>query len=109
MRLRGTANLLSREECAEDFLNRPIGSRISAIASKQSELLASDQELKQQLHEAELFLINNPRHVSEDWQVYAVNPDRVELWQDASDRTHKRLRYDATVDPRLWQTVRLWP
>lgn len=42
-----TVNLLSMEEYAGDFLDRPIGSRISAIASKQSELLASDQELKQ--------------------------------------------------------------
>ncbi|MFD1226378.1 pyridoxine 5'-phosphate oxidase C-terminal domain-containing protein [Pseudochrobactrum kiredjianiae] len=61
------------------------------------------------MHEAELFLINNPRHVSEVWQVYAVNPDRVEFLQGAADRAHKRPCYDATVNPLLWKTVRLWP
>lgn len=109
VRLRGVAKLLSPEECAEDFLDRPIGSRVSAIASKQSEILTSDQELNQQLLEAEVFLIENPQYISKVWQVYAVDPDSVEFWQGASDRNHKRLRYDANPGQSFWKIIRLWP
>jgi pyridoxamine 5'-phosphate oxidase len=90
-------------------MDRPIGSRVSAIASKQSEILTSDQELNQQRLEAEAFLTENPQYISKVWQVYTVDPDSVEFWQGASDRNHKRLRYDANAGPSSWKIIRPWP
>lgn len=52
IRLRGRAAALSAEESAEVFLGRPIGSRISALASKQSEVLEDEQEFHRSISAA---------------------------------------------------------
>ncbi|QDQ86914.1 pyridoxamine 5'-phosphate oxidase [Alcaligenaceae bacterium SJ-26] len=109
IRLRGDAVALSAQECAEDFLDRPIGSRVSAIASKQSEILDNQDALAQRLADAQAFLETHPAHVEPGWRVYAVAPTVVEFWQGATDRNHKRWRYTASPDGTAWSTARLWP
>jgi len=109
IRLRGLATALSAKECAEDFLDRPIGSRTSAIASRQSELLEDDRDLARRIAEAQAFLSAHPDHLAPDWRVYAVGPEIVEFWQGATDRCHKRLLYRLTEDGVTWETTRLWP
>jgi len=109
IRLRGPAIVISAEECAEDFLSRPIGSRISAIASRQSEVLEDDQDLARRMAEAHAFLAAHPDHVTPGWRVYAVGPEIAEFWQGASDRNHKRFRYKLAEDGVTWETARLWP
>lgn len=54
IRLRGPASLLSADECAADYLERPQGSRISALASQQSAVLVDESELERNLVEAEV-------------------------------------------------------
>jgi len=108
-RMRGEAVLLPAQECAEDFLGRPVGSRVSAIASTQSDILGNEQELAQKLVDAQAFLESNPAHVETGWCVYAVAPTVVEFWQGATDRNHKRLRYTAAQGGTTWTTARLWP
>ncbi len=109
IRLRGEANVLSEQECAEDFMGRPIGSRISAIASRQSEILDHPDELPQRLAEARTFLQTHPDHIKVGWCVYAVAPTVVEFWQGASDRNHTRLIYNLSSDGAVWSKARLWP
>lgn len=108
IRLRGQAMALSAQECAEDFLSRPVSSRISAIASRQSEVLANDKDYVQRLAGAQAFLKANPAHVDPGWRVYAVAPTVVEFWQGATDRNHKRWRYTVFQDGAGWDTARLW-
>lgn len=109
IRLRGLATALPAKECAEDFLGRPVASRISAIASRQSEVLEHDQELAQRIAEAQAFLASQPDYVAPDWRGYAVAPAVVEFWQGTTDRNHKRLRYRLGADGVTWETARLWP
>lgn len=109
VRLRGPAVVLTPEECASDFLDRPIGSRTAAMASLQSDILEDPEDLNRRLGEAQAFLENNPDHVEKGWQVYAVAPSVVEFWQGATDRNHKRLRYNISEDGESWVTTRLWP
>lgn len=109
VRLRGKAVVLPAQECAEDFLGRPVGSRASAIASTQSEILDNPEELAQRLADAQAFVEANPSHVESGWRVYAVAPTVVEFWQGASDRNHKRWRYTVSQDGTAWSTARLWP
>ncbi|RJE24099.1 hypothetical protein PHISCL_03534, partial [Aspergillus sclerotialis] len=45
VRIRGKARVLSEEECRADFEARPVESRVSAVASQQSEILRSREEL----------------------------------------------------------------
>lgn len=109
IRLRGPAILLSAEECAADFLERPHGSRINALASRQSAVLSNTSELNKRLDEAKAFFIVNPDYIAPDWQVYAVAPTVVEFWQGASDRNHKRLRFTLASGQNVWERVHLWP
>ncbi|MCX5473328.1 pyridoxal 5'-phosphate synthase [Alcaligenes sp. A-TC2] len=109
IRLRGHVHLLPEQICADDFLGRPLGSRASAIASRQSEVLHDETELHQRLKEAQVYLDTHPDHVEPGWRVYALTPHIVEFWQGASDRNHKRLRYTRNAQGLEWATVRLWP
>ncbi|TFF34363.1 pyridoxal 5'-phosphate synthase [Pseudomonas sp. RIT623] len=109
IRLRGEAVALSAQECAEDFLGRPVSSRASAMASRQSEIMEDPQSLARRLAQAQAFLEGHPGHVEAGWQVYAVAPTVVEFWQGATDRNHKRWRYTATQGGLAWSAVRLWP
>lgn len=109
VRLRGPASLLPPAECAADYLERPLASRASALASHQSEVLLDDADLERNIKDAETFLASNPNHVASDWQVYAVAPIVAEFWQGASDRNHKRLRFVRSRDGQGWEISRLWP
>jgi pyridoxamine 5'-phosphate oxidase len=108
VRIRGEAAVLNAEECAKDFLERPSGSKVSAIASRQSDVLKDNRELEQRLSDARTFLAANPDHVALDWRVYAVSPVVVEFWQGASDRNHIRLQYALAGDGMTWEMHRLW-
>ena len=108
IRLRGKAVELQDAECAEDFLRRPIGSKVVAIASKQSQVLPTHDALMCRLAEASAFLESNPGHVESRWRVFAVSPDIVEFWQGATDRLHKRLQYVFTSECGRWQKHHLW-
>lgn len=109
VRLRGPAIMLSDGECAEDFLDRPVSSRASAIASRQSEILEAGEGLESRIAEAQALIAANPDYVSPGWRVYAVAPVVAEFWQGASDRNHKRLRYVLTEDNAKWERSLLWP
>ncbi|KAF7547509.1 hypothetical protein G7Z17_g7672 [Cylindrodendrum hubeiense] len=109
VRLRGRAVQLPEEECIQDFTARPPGSKISAMASRQSEVLNTHDELAESLIEAQSMLEKSPNHVMSGWKVYAVAPDVVEFWQGKSDRLHERLRYVQMTDVNNWEKENLWP
>ncbi|WP_395026521.1 pyridoxal 5'-phosphate synthase [Comamonas odontotermitis] len=109
IRLRGTATALPAAECAEDFATRPLGSRISAMASLQSEVLAAPGDLSRRLQKARIFLGNHPEHTEPGWRLFALMPTVVEFWQGTADRLHQRLRYANTEKEGNWQKQMLWP
>ncbi len=111
VRLRGYAERLSDPECADDFLARPEGSKTSAIASRQSQVLDEPGELLERLEEARELLKKSPEYVARDWSVYAVAPRIVEFWQGATDRVHRRLEYvlDRSTSDGSWIKRTLWP
>ncbi|KAF3025961.1 hypothetical protein E8E14_014984 [Neopestalotiopsis sp. 37M] len=107
VRIRGTARAQSVEDCARDFAERPVSSKISAAASKQSDILTSPDDLKQALKSAEALFAENPDKVMPSWKVYAVAPTVVEFWQGATDRMHKRVVYKR--EGEAWKKQALWP
>jgi len=109
IRLRGQAVVLPDAECADDFLTRPEGSKISAMASRQSEILESQQELAKSLNDAHTFLSQNPEYIEPGWKVFAVQPRSIEFWQGATDRLHKRVIFSKMADESAWQKQMLWP
>lgn len=118
VRIRGRALPLPADACAADFLARPLASRVSAVASPQSEVMVdpeeSEKELSKKTAEAQALFDEDPDYVSPGWLVYAVAPTDVEFWQGATDRQHQRLRYvredgESGSDPVIWRKERLWP
>ncbi|KAJ5531980.1 pyridoxamine 5'-phosphate oxidase [Penicillium frequentans] len=109
IRLRGKAIALSDEESAIDFQTRPLASRISALASKQSEILSSRGALTRNLAETEAKMAEDPLMGVKKWRVYALQPDVVEFWQGSDTRLHQRLQYLYKEEEDKWQRDLLWP
>jgi pyridoxamine 5'-phosphate oxidase len=106
VRIEGTVETTSREESEAYFQSRPLGARIGAIASRQSAVLASREELERRVQEtAERFGDTVP--CPDSWGGYRVVPDEVEIWQGRENRLHDRFRYRR--QPEGWKIDRLSP
>jgi pyridoxamine 5'-phosphate oxidase len=92
-RIEGLVDRVAEEESAEYFGSRPLGSRLSATVSRQSEVVGSREEL-----EAEVEQLRG-RHGDEavplppDWGGFRLAPELYEFWQHREDRLHDRFRY----------------
>jgi len=104
--IEGTVTRVSAEESDEYFATRPLGSRLSASISPQSEVVASREALEAKLEEASKRWRNGPRR-PEEWGGYRLAPERFEFWQGRKDRLHDRLCYQATAG--AWKIERLAP
>ncbi len=106
IRIQGRVEQVSAADSNAYFASRPLGSRIGAWASKQSEVIASrtDLEARWAAFEAE-FGDNPPR--PPHWGGYRVVPQVMEFWQGRESRLHDRIRYRLTKGE--WKIERLAP
>ncbi|PRX47774.1 pyridoxamine 5'-phosphate oxidase [Prauserella shujinwangii] len=107
VRVRGAVGPLDAAASAADFRERPFASRVEAFVGGQSEVLASDNELAEDVDRAERALAADPGLVPGDWTRYRLTPEAVEFWQGRHDRRHVRLRY--TARDGGWHRERLRP
>ena len=107
VRLTGPVRRLDPAASDAYFASRPYGSRIGALASPQSRVVA-DRAVLEAARDAsqERYPQDVPR--PESWGGYVVTPDAVEFWQGRPDRLHDRLRYRQT-EGGAWITERLAP
>jgi pyridoxamine 5'-phosphate oxidase len=95
------------EQMNEDYFNsRPIGSRVGAIVSRQSEELKSRNELEQ------AFKVWDAKPESEitrpeNWGGFRLIPDYFEFWQGRESRLHDRIAY--SLKNQIWNKSRLYP
>jgi pyridoxamine 5'-phosphate oxidase len=107
VRIEGTVEKVSEAESDEYFHSRPLGSKIGAWASNQSEAVASRKELDERFEEFSLkFSDNVPR--PSHWGGYRVRPGVIEFWQGRENRLHDRLVYTREGDG-AWRIERLAP
>jgi pyridoxamine 5'-phosphate oxidase len=106
VRSTGAVTRLSREESLAYWRNRPLGSRLSALVSPQSEVVASRAELEAVYDEAAARFGDHPP-LPEFWGGYLVSPVEIELWEGQPNRLHDRVRYRRTDDG--WVRERLAP
>jgi pyridoxamine 5'-phosphate oxidase len=104
----GRTELVSDEENDAYFTQRPWGSRIGAIASPQSQVIPSREDLEQRwaafaAQHPESSDVPRPPH----WGGVRVIPETVEFWQGRRDRMHDRLRFRRDGDG--WVRERLAP
>ncbi len=106
VRIEGSIEKVSPSESEEYFQSRPIGSRVGAWASNQSEVVDSREALEERFAELEKRFgdaVPKPEH----WGGYRLRPDSIEFWQGRDNRLHDRLRYSRHEDG--WRIDRLAP
>lgn len=102
----GRVERLAGGESDEYFRTRPHGSRLAALASRQSTVVRRE-DLDRAVAELER------EHPGDDvprpawWGGYVLRPDTVEFWQNRPNRLHDRLRYRR--DEERWILERLSP
>ena len=106
VRIDGTVERVSPEESDAYFASRPLGARLSAWASPQSETVASRAFLEAAMAAARSRYGDSPPRPPH-WGGYRVMPSALEFWQGRADRLHDRLLYTREGD--AWRIVRLAP
>jgi pyridoxamine 5'-phosphate oxidase len=93
VRVEGAVERVSSEESDAYFATRPLGARVGAYASWQSEVLGSRDELDRRLAELEHRpdAADPPR--PEWWGGFRLRPEAWEFWQHRASRLHDRFRY----------------
>ena len=105
--IEGKVEKISAEDSDTYFNSRPLGSRLGALASPQSEVISDRAFLENALKKAqEQFKTEFPKR-PDHWGGYLLVPEHFEFWQGRENRLHDRIRYDC--ENKSWSSVRLAP
>lgn len=107
IRIEGLVEKVSAAESDAYFASRPLGSRLGAWASPQSDAVADRSALEARFAEAQHRFgdaVPRPPH----WGGYRLVPVAIEFWQGRENRLHDRLVY-RREDAGRWSIRRLAP
>ncbi len=107
VRIEGRVERTSNEESDRYFRSRPLKSRLSAIASRQSAPIGSRAELEQNYEAVARQAGDDPARPG-NWGGFRLVPERLEFWQGRRSRFHDRIVYERQEDGS-WTRQRLQP
>ncbi len=110
IRIEGTVERLSAEESDAYFKLRPRKSQIGAVASAQSEVLASREQLEEKFDQIAADYPEEQQEIPrpEHWGGYRISPYYFEFWQGRRSRLHDRICFNQRPDG-IWSVARLSP
>lgn len=106
VRIEGRIARMPAEESDAYYAVRPLGSRVGAWASPQSEEIPDRAWLERREADARHTLGEDPARPP-FWGGYRLEADRLEFWQGRPSRLHDRLRFSRGTDG--WTIARLAP
>lgn len=116
VRIEGKVSKASAEQSDEYFNKRPTGSRFSAAASPQSQVISNQQWLTERTEEMQTKFSETTLQRPNNWGGYKLVPDVYEFWQGRPSRQHDRFRFTKVVTGnttpdagKRWQIDRLAP
>lgn len=104
--VRGRCEKVGREESDAYYKSRPIGSRLGAWVSSQSNSIPSRAFLEEKLKEVTEKYGDNPP-LPDYWGGFVLRPETVEFWQGRPSRLHDRFLYKRIGNS--WEIQRLSP
>lgn len=108
VRIEGMVERAGREESEAYFRSRPLGSRLGAWASRQSQPISGRGALETALREIEERFADGEVPLPDFWGGFRVRPEVIEFWQGRPNRLHDRLCYQR-LPKGGWRVERLSP
>jgi pyridoxamine 5'-phosphate oxidase len=107
VRITGGTARTGPEESESYYRSRPLGSRLGAWVSHQSQPISSRALLERGLAEMERRFADRDVPLPPYWGGYRVSPEAIEFWQGRPNRLHDRIRY--LREAEKWRIERLAP
>ncbi|SDF07559.1 pyridoxamine 5'-phosphate oxidase [Cellulophaga baltica] len=105
--IKGVAEKIPENLSDGYFESRPDGSKLGAIVSEQSTVIASREVLEGRLKELEKEYETKEILRPKNWGGYIVKPISMEFWQGRPNRLHDRIRF--SLENIDWKIDRLAP
>ncbi|MGB0936645.1 MAG: pyridoxamine 5'-phosphate oxidase [Colwellia sp.] len=113
VRIEGTIEKVSQQASEQYFHSRDKGSQVGAWASKQSQKLSYDNELKDRMKHYQEKFNDGQVPLPEFWGGWRIKPTNIEFWQGRANRLHDRICFaieeSEETTTKNWSQYKLHP